>query len=70
MTRIILVGPLKTNYIINGTKQYLKWISKYEKVQLIQLPLSGDLNKITRKDYKDKDFEKIQNTYLIHIILS
>ncbi|HHV02042.1 MAG TPA: 23S rRNA (pseudouridine(1915)-N(3))-methyltransferase RlmH [Defluviitoga tunisiensis] len=60
MTRIILVGPLKTNYIINGTKQYLKWISKYEKVQLIQLPLSGDLNKIPEKDYKDKDFEKIQ----------
>ncbi|HOB15829.1 MAG TPA: 23S rRNA (pseudouridine(1915)-N(3))-methyltransferase RlmH [Defluviitoga sp.] len=60
MTRIIVIGPLKTKFIINGVNQYLKWIEKYEKVELIQIPLSGDLNIMPPKNYKDKDFEKIQ----------
>jgi 23S rRNA (pseudouridine1915-N3)-methyltransferase len=59
MTRIIVVGPLKSPYIIEGVKQYLKWVKKFEKIELIQLPLSGDLNKTPASIYKDKDFKKL-----------
>jgi len=59
MTRIIVVGPLKSPYIKDGVKQYLKWVKKFERVDLIQLPLSGDLNKTPPSIYKDKDFKKL-----------
>ncbi|MGY4686540.1 50S rRNA methyltransferase [Petrotoga miotherma DSM 10691] len=63
MTRIIVVGPLKSSYIIDGVKQYLKWIKKFEKIELIQLPLSGDLNKTPPSIYKDKDFKKFEKYF-------
>ncbi|KUK15798.1 23S rRNA (pseudouridine(1915)-N(3))-methyltransferase RlmH [Petrotoga olearia] len=63
MTRIIVVGPLKSSYIKDGVRQYLKWIKKFERIELIQLPLSGDLNKTPPSIYKDKDFKKFEKYF-------
>ncbi|MDN5342315.1 23S rRNA (pseudouridine(1915)-N(3))-methyltransferase RlmH [Oceanotoga sp. DSM 15011] len=58
--RIILIGPIKTSYIKKGISQYLKWISKFQKIEFIEIPLSGDLNKISPEQYKLNDYNKIE----------
>lgn len=63
MTRIIVIGQLKTEFVKSGVKQYLKWLKKYENIKLIELPISGDLNKLPSKSIKDKDFEKMQKFF-------
>lgn len=63
MTRIIVIGPIKSEFILLGINQYLKWIRKYEKIRLIQIPLSGDLNKLSPYEYKEKDFTRISDYF-------
>lgn len=72
MIKVIVIGPLKSKFIISGVNQYLKWIQPYHKTKLIEINLSGNLNNMTTKEYKDKDYKKFskyisQNT--INVVL-
>ncbi|AEX85485.1 hypothetical protein Marpi_1073 [Marinitoga piezophila KA3] len=59
MIKVYVIGKPKTKFIKTGLEQYLKWTSKYDRVELITLPLSDDLNKISAEEYKKKDMERI-----------
>ncbi|SHE70701.1 23S rRNA (pseudouridine1915-N3)-methyltransferase [Marinitoga hydrogenitolerans DSM 16785] len=64
MIKIFVIGKPKTKFIKSGIEQYLKWNKKYDRVELIELPLSTDLNKITSEEYKKQDKEKFAKYYL------
>ncbi|WP_129408461.1 23S rRNA (pseudouridine(1915)-N(3))-methyltransferase RlmH [Marinitoga lauensis] len=64
MIKIFVIGKPKTKFIKLGIEQYLKWNKKYDRVELIELPLSNDLNKITVKEYKKQDKEKFDKYFL------
>ena len=58
MIKIICVGKLKEQYLIEGVSDYLKRLRKYHKIELIELPDSniiseGDeiLKHLSSKDY-------------------
>ena len=58
MIKIICIGKLKEKYLIDGINDYLKRLTKYHKVNLIELPdsninIEGNeiLKYITNKDY-------------------
>ena len=58
MIKIICIGKLKEQYLIDGINDYMKRISKYHKINIIELPDSniekeGELilKNITPKDY-------------------
>ena len=38
MIKIICVGKIKENYIIDGVMEYKKRLSKYTKLEIIELP--------------------------------
>lgn len=59
MIRIICVGKLKENYMVNMVEDYLKRINKYHKIEVIELPDSNQkeeneriLKKLNNKNYK------------------
>ncbi|KAF2956779.1 23S rRNA (pseudouridine(1915)-N(3))-methyltransferase RlmH [Marinitoga sp. 38H-ov] len=62
MIKIFVIGKPKTKFIKMGIEQYLKWSSKYDRVELIELPLSNDLNK--PEEYKKQDKEKFDKYFL------
>jgi 23S rRNA (pseudouridine1915-N3)-methyltransferase len=64
MIKIFVIGKPKTKFIKLGIEQYLKWNRKYDKVELIELPLSNDLNKITPEEYKNQDKVKFEKYFL------
>ncbi|GAB6189207.1 23S rRNA (pseudouridine(1915)-N(3))-methyltransferase RlmH [Marinitoga arctica] len=64
MIKIYVIGKPKTKFIKSGIEQYLKWNGKYDRVELIELPLSTDLNKITSEEYKKQDKEKFDKYFL------
>lgn len=64
MIKIFVIGKPKTKFIKMGIEQYLKWNKKYDRVELIELPLSADLNKITVDQYKKQDKEKFDKYFL------
>lgn len=64
MIKIFVIGKPKTKFIKMGIEQYLKWNKKYDRVELIELPLSADLNKITVAQYKKQDKEKFDKYFL------
>ena len=41
MIKIICVGKIKEDYLKNGISDYLKRISKYHKINIIELPDSN-----------------------------
>ena len=58
MIKIICIGKLKEQYLIDGINDYMKRISKYHKINIVELPDSniekeGELilKNITPKDY-------------------
>lgn len=58
MIKIICVGKLKEKYLSDGVNDYLKRISKYHKIELIELPDSNINNEgfeilkhLSSKDY-------------------
>jgi 23S rRNA (pseudouridine1915-N3)-methyltransferase len=59
--KIFYFGNIKTDFINIGISQYVKWISKYEKLELIQFPLTKNLNKLSPDEYKKKDYERLIN---------
>lgn len=56
MIRIICVGKLKEQYLVNMTEDYLKRINKYHKINIIEL---ADSNK---KEENEKIYEKIKTS--------
>lgn len=56
MIRIICVGKLKEQYLVNMTEDYLKRINKYHKINIIELV---DCNK---KEENEKIYEKIKTS--------
>ena len=58
MIRIICIGKIKEKYLTEGINDYLKRISKYHKIEIIELPDSGIIEEgnnvlkhINPKDY-------------------
>ena len=58
MIKIICIGKLKEKYLTDGVNDYLKRLTKYHKINLIELPDSNINNEgneilkhITNKDY-------------------
>ena len=58
MIKIICVGKLKENYLIDGVNDYLKRINKYHRLEIIQLNDSNIINEgneiskyIDKKDF-------------------
>ena len=56
MIRIICVGKLKEQYLVNMTEDYLKRINKYHKINIIEL---ADSNK---KEENEKIYKKIKTS--------
>ena len=56
--KIICVGKLKENYLKDATNEYLKRLSKYTKIELIELKDSNihDEADLILKNINDKDF--------------
>ena len=56
--KIICVGNLKENYLKDATNEYLKRLSKYTKIELIELKDSNiyDEADLILKNINDKDF--------------
>ena len=58
MIKIICIGKLKENYLKEGISDYLKRISKYHKIELIELPdcnIETEANEII-KHLDNKDY--------------
>ena len=58
MIKIICIGKLKEKYLIEGINDYLKRLTKYHKINLIELPdsnINNEGNEIL-KHIKDKDY--------------
>ena len=53
MIKIICIGKIKEKYLTDGINDYLKRISKYHKISIIELP--------------DNDIEKEGNEIIKHI---
>ena len=73
---IISVGKLKEKYLIEGIKEYSKRLSKYIKLDIIEVPdipapesLSlKDLEKIKEKEGK-KILSKLKNSFVIALVI-
>ena len=51
MIKIITVGKIKEKYLIDGINEYLKRLSKYTKVNIIEVPdYDFDINKTLEKE--------------------
>ena len=62
MIKIICIGKLKEKYLVDATKEYLKRISKYTSVDLIELDDCGiDDEKLALKKEKDLILNKIDS---------
>ena len=59
MIKIICLGKLKEEYLVKLTNDYIRRISKYHKIELIELKDEEDLSneaKNIMKNIKDKDY--------------
>ena len=51
MIKIICIGKIKENYLKNGISEYLKRITKYSKIEIIELPdYDFDIKKTLEKE--------------------
>ncbi len=69
---IISVGKIKEKYLVEGIKEYSKRLSKYTKLEIIEVPderAPENLSKKEMKIIKDKEGKKIEskikNSYVI-----
>lgn len=58
MIKIICIGKIKEEYIKDGINDYLKRISKYHKIEIIELPDSNIINEgnIIQNHINSKDY--------------
>ena len=62
MIKIICVGKLKEKFWKNSSLEYLKRISKYTKIEVIQIPdFKSDIPSIELEKEKDKILSKIED---------
>lgn len=55
MIKIICLGKIKEDYLTQGIKEYKKRISKYQSIEIIELPDEGiNDEKVARRKEKDK----------------
>lgn len=55
MIKIICLGKIKEDYLVQGIKEYKKRISKYQNIEIIELPDEGiNDEKVVRRKEKDK----------------
>ena len=62
MIKVICVGKLKEKYLVDGVNDYLKRISKYHKINIIELNdsnINSEGNDILK--YIDKGFHEVYN---------
>lgn len=67
MIKILCVGKIKENYLLDGIKEYLKRIKAWENVEIIEVKeyLSEDINKVISQEGENL-LEKVQlNDYVI-----
>lgn len=67
MIKILCVGKIKEDYLIDGINEYLKRIKAFEKIEIIEVKeyLSEDINKVIEIE-GENILEKInQNDYVI-----
>lgn len=67
MIKILCVGKIKEDYLVNGIKEYIKRIKSWETVEIIEVKeyLSDDINKVIQQEGENL-LEKIQsNDYVI-----
>ena len=65
MIRIICVGNLKEKYLSEACNEYLKRISKYEKIEIVELKENNNPNIQTALEEERKDIEKHIKGYSI-----
>lgn len=66
MIRIICVGKIKEEYLIEAVKDYSKRISKYHKFEIVEFPDEGKLDKASQiKKESDKILNFLGNSYNI-----
>ena len=51
MIKIICVGKIKENYLVEAIKEYQKRITKYTKLEIIEVPDENIKRYLTVKDY-------------------
>jgi len=73
---IITVGKLKEKYLVEGIKEYSKRISKYSKLEIIEVPDEHAPEKLSKKDMeniKDKEgtkiLSKLKDSYVIALAI-
>lgn len=67
MIKILCVGKIKENYLLDGIKEYLKRIKAWENIEIIEVKeyLSEDINKVISQEGENL-LEKVQlNDYVI-----
>lgn len=67
MIKILCVGKIKEDYLVNGIKEYIKRIKAWETIEIIEVKeyLSDDINKVIEQE-GENILEKIQvNDYVI-----
>ena len=60
--KIIAVGKIKEKYLVDGINEYLKRISRYSKIEVVEIPDEKAPENLSLKDeeiIKDKEGEKI-----------
>ncbi len=61
MIKVICIGKIKENYLKEATKEYLKRLSKYAKIEIIELPdFDYDIKKTLEKE-RDNILKNIHN---------
>ena len=74
--QILCVGKLKEKYLINGLKEYSKRLSKYTRVEIIEVPdvmAPENLSEADQEKVKERESEKlrkkIKDSYVIALAL-
>ena len=57
MIKIICIGKLKEQYLIDGINDYMKRISKYHKINIVELPDSNIEKEGEKNDMKNQIWE-------------
>jgi 23S rRNA (pseudouridine1915-N3)-methyltransferase len=64
LVTIIAVGKIKEKYLVDGIKEYSKRLSKYTKLNIIEVPDEHAPENLSKKEMniiKDKEGEKIES---------
>ena len=64
MIKIISVGKIKEDYLKKGIDEYLKRLSKYTKVEIVELkdlPLKDNMSEIEEEKAKEEDSSLIES---------